>query len=347
MPLSVSEREFFRKRVQDFIGKNPTFSKAEIVNHFVLEGVARRTMYSVLDKLGTSSSIKERKRTGRPSSWTSDRKKRLKRLTNNRCNVSQNDLAPKFNVNQSTICRQLAKMKITYRKREKAPKYTEEQAKRSRILSRKLYKRLRDENPSIVMDDEKYFLFSKAQYDGYYSIDKNSTPDSVRFLGQQKFPPKLLVWIAISEQGSSQPFFALSKHETINSEVYINECLQSRLLPFISKHHRDGGYTFWPDLARAHTSKAAIAWMKDNVQFVPPETNPPNVPQARPIENFWGCLSQKVYEGGWQAKTKEDLMRRIKQKLKEFDKDFFQRLMSSVKTKLNKIAKHGVFGPLK
>ena len=45
-----------------------------------------------------------------------------------------------------------------------------------------------------------------------------------------------------------------------------------------------------------------------------------NVPQARPIENFLECLAQKVYEEGWEAKTEQQLIRRIKSKVKEFDK---------------------------
>ena len=32
--------------------------------------------------------------------------------------------------------------------------------------------------------------------------------------------------------------------------------------------------------------------------------NPPNVPLACPIENFWANLSLKVYDLGWQAQTK-------------------------------------------
>ena len=31
-----------------------------------------------------------------------------------------------------------------------------------------------------------------------------------------------------------------------------------------------------------------------------PPIPPPNVPQARPIENLWGILAQIVYEGGWE-----------------------------------------------
>ena len=45
--------------------------------------------------------------------------------------------------------------------------------------------------------------------------------------------------------------------------------------------------------------------MKENVHFVDKASNPPNVSQARPIENLWGILAQKVYEGGWQASRQQ------------------------------------------
>jgi hypothetical protein len=44
---------------------------------------------------------------------------------------------------------------------------------------------------------------------------------------------------------------------------------------------------------------------------VPKDIIPPNVLQERPIENFWGLLAHKVYEGGWEAKTEQQLIRRI------------------------------------
>ena len=81
--------------------------------------------------------------------------------------------------------------------------------------------------------------------------------------------------------------------------------------------------------------------------FLLKEDNPPNVSQARPIENFWGCLSQKVYEGGWEAKTQQQLVKRITLKLKDFDINFLQNLMSGIKIKLRSIADKGVFSHLK
>jgi hypothetical protein len=77
--------------------------------------------------------------------------------------------------------------------------------------------------------------------------------------------------------------------------------LEKRLLPFINEYHQDHNYIFWPDLASAHFAATTVAWMDQNVNYVPKRLNPPNVPQARPIEKFWGCLAQKVYEGGWEA----------------------------------------------
>ena len=78
--------------------------------------------------------------------------------------------------------------------------------------------------------------------------------------------------------------------------------------------------------------------MDENVKDI----NPPNVPQARPIENFWGCLVQKVYEGGWEAKTEQQLIRRIKSKMKEFDKNFVESLLEGVKDKVKSIGDNGV-----
>jgi hypothetical protein len=38
--------------------------------------------------------------------------------------------------------------------------------------------------------------------------------------------------------------------------------------------------------------------MKENLPFVNNTANHQNVPQARPKENLWGILAQKIYEGG-------------------------------------------------
>jgi hypothetical protein len=347
MRLNVAERQALRKRVKNLI---PQMKKSEIVRHFSKEGIARQTVYNTIKRLETSQPIEDKKRSGRPTSWVPAKKTKLKRLANNRTGVSQRRLGRKFGVHQTTIGRQLAKMSISYRKREKTPKYNQKQQEKAENLSGKLANNLYRSPCEIIMDDEKYYTFSgnnMPENVGYYSKDKSTCPDEVRFSGKEKYPTKILVWIAISAQGISKPLIRPSKSEAINSDIYIKECLEKKLLPFIHEHHQDLNYIFWPDLANAHYSKATVKWMDQNINYVAKRLNPPNVPQARPIENFWGILSQKVYEGGWRARNEQQLVRRIKSKLEEIDLKTVETLMQGVKVNLQKIAKGGVFSYLK
>ena len=48
------------------------------------------------------------------------------------------------------------------------------------------------------------------------------------------------------------------------------------------------------------------------MNFVPKAINPPNVPQCRPIEDFFGALATKVYAGNWVVKDKTALVARIR-----------------------------------
>ena len=46
-----------------------------------------------------------------------------------------------------------------------------------------------------------------------------------------------------------------------------------------------------------------MEFLHDNgIAFVEKIDNPPKAPQIRPIENYWGFLKMKVYEGNWKAK---------------------------------------------
>ena len=101
------------------------------------------------------------------------------------------------------------------------------------------------------------------------------------------------------------------------------------------------------DLTGFHLSMETIAKMKENLPFFDNTAIHLNVPQARPKENLWGILAQKVYEGGWEAKTQQELISRIQSQLKKFDSIFLQSLMVGVKTKLRAIADRGVLASYK
>jgi hypothetical protein len=106
----------------------------------------------------------------------------------------------------------------------------------------------------------------------YCTKDKSKLSDDVSLIKKKYYPKKILMWVAISNRGMSIPYFRLSKSVAINTEIFINECLQPRLLPFRHKHHNDLNFQFVHDLAGAHFSIETIAKMKENLPFsiIPP-----------------------------------------------------------------------------
>jgi hypothetical protein len=90
------------------------------------------------------------------------------------------------------------------------------------------------------------------------------------------------------------PYFRPSKSVAVNTDFYINEWLQPRLLPFIYKHHSDFNFQFVHDLAGAHFSIEKFTLLKENLPFGNKTTNHQNVPQPKLIENLRGILVQKI-----------------------------------------------------
>ena len=99
-------------------------------------------------------------------------------------------------------------------------------------------------------------------------------------------------------------------------------------LLFIREHHLYSIYIFWPDFAGCHYSKQTVAWIGENVKFK--YINPPNVPQAHLIEIF-GTVWHKKFTR--DAKTEQQLIRRIESKMTKFDTHFMESLLGASRQK--------------
>lgn len=75
--------------------------------------------------------------------------------------------------------------------------------------------------------------------------------------------------------------------------------------------------------------------------FVLKDDNPPNVPQARPIERFLAILKRAVYDGGWEAKSEQHLVGRIKRELKQIKFSVIQAIMKTIHSQQGKIEDNG------
>lgn len=141
--------------------------------------------------------------------------------------------------------------------------------------------------------------------------------------------------------GISKPFIGTVGGPAIDSNTYIKKCLPL-LDKFIKEYHQGDHVVFWPDLASSHYAKPTLEWLRaHSIDFVPKDANPPNVPKARPIEDFWGILKAKVYKDGWEAETELQLKRRIREKIKSTDIHVIQKMMKGVCSKLRKIEDNG------
>ncbi|KAJ8984762.1 hypothetical protein NQ317_012125 [Molorchus minor] len=189
----------------------------------------------------------------------------------------------------------------------------------------------------IILDDEKYFTLANSEMkgnDGFYTNNLEECPDNVKGTRQRGH-----------NRGISRPFVGRVRGEALNSQGYIENCL-SKLLQFVQEHHAEDDIMFWPDLASCHYSRDTQNWFQHRIPFVPKNANPPNLPQARPIEDFWALLSRKVYHRGWEAQNEQQLRRRIFEKLREIDLNSVQGLMRDIRRKL-RLVEDGIVKPKK
>ena len=303
----VSKQEETRNRVVQYIRRTQSIRsdwKSFTVNHFRAEGVPRSTVYRIINRFQSNVPVKRLQGSGRPARlMTPVNKQRLRRTVNHTTGRSQRALGAKFGCSHQMISKTLKKMGISCYKRIKVPKYKDNKAlKEAQKRCRKLYNKFKDLD--FLIDDEKYFGLTGYQMSGnkqYYSSNRARTPMGVKTFAKKKFEPKVLLWLAFSPKGVTAPVIRSGRSMSVTADVYVNECLEPRLLPFIRANYPRGGYIFWPDKASAHYAGRTVTWMQDNeVHFVAKEDNPTEVPQCRPIEDFF-CLL--VYEKNWSAKN--------------------------------------------
>ena len=199
------------------------------------------------------------------------------------------------------------------------------------------------------MDDETYVPMDLDQIPGkqyYHARSKQEVSDEHRFAGKSKFPKKYLVWQCLDELGNvSEPFVSTG---TINAEIYLNECLKKRMLPFIQKHHQTADVVLWMDMATSHYARSVTDWLTANhIDFIAKKHNAPNVPQARPIETFWALGKAEYKRRKIAAKNLNSFTRIWRNVTRKVAQKSGVALMKSVRRKLRAIAYRGIYALLK
>ena len=340
----MNQRDVLRERICRFFEENCEFGNKATLQHFTAEGVSRRTVFSIIQRVKNKIGAKRRPGQGNTAKKMPIKSvKRLQKFFDHSHGKSQRKGARKFNISQTYVYKLLNKGGIKCRKKQTIPDRSEAQMRAARPKCRRLIENYR--NHEWILDDESYFTLSHSTLAGndvWYSSDPALSPADVKLLKKKKFESKILVWAAISRKGVSQ-IFVCPSGQAVNQIIYKEECLERRLIPFIKKYHSEDNIIFWPDLASSHYAETVLDFMiEENITYVEKYENPANLPECRPIELFWAALKRLVYAEGWQAKDTKQLELRIRYCIKQIDKNNLTALFDGMQRNLRKTCRYGV-----
>jgi len=143
----------------------------------------------------------------------------------------------------------------------------------------------------------------------------------------------------------SEPFV---KKGTLKKEEYLDECITKRLIPFIDKYHNRSDVLFWPDMATIHYSGVVTqALNSNNIEFIPKDHNPPNCPQARPIEKFWAICKKAYSKTSITSKTTKQFTRIWRKVSFSVAEKSAHTLMARVRRVLKDIGTNGPYQPIR
>lgn len=345
--MKFSEREVIAKRVVHYYVNSANYSKPKTVRHFTDEGEKRRTVYSILKRYDMNGTVLFKKTRSRKCDVFSQKVMNKVKHYLLVKGFSERQIATKLGIHQPTVHKIKVRLGIKSNKCVQIPKHNENQKIRAKTNSRKVYRK--SINKVLILDDETYVMFDPKNIPGskwFHFIDKSLVDDSLRFKTEEKFPKRYLIWQAIDEFGNiSEPYI---KFGTLKAEEYRIECLEKRLIPFIKRYHPNSDVLFWPDLASIHYEKSVQNCLKDNnIEFVAKECNPPNVPNARPIEKFWNLCKRMYGQRSDPPKNLKGFKIIWNDISKKVAETYAQTLMKNIRRRLKLIGNEGVLAPFK
>jgi hypothetical protein len=105
----------------------------------------------------------------------------------------------KIQVYHNTVKKYLTKVGVHHRKAKKStPKTTTRQS----VIKARL-KLLRP-----IFFSAKSIYGNEWQHQGYYESEDHPATGDVNFISKTKFPAKILLWLVVSESGTSEPLFS-------------------------------------------------------------------------------------------------------------------------------------------
>ena len=122
-----------------------------------------------------------------------------------------------------------------------------------------------------------------------------------KMVWKKVFSPGVMVWAGIRSRGTTTIHFC---EKNVDSQYY-QRILNENYLPF----HQQG-FILMQDNATPHTSQSTLKFLEDkNIDVL---EWAPHSPDCNHIEHLWAIIVRRIYEGGKEYRTIEDLKNAIK-----------------------------------
>ena len=152
-----------KNRIVQFYEKYSDKGKPFTVQHFMEEGLSRRTIYRTLQTFKERGTTKRKDGIGRPAKILTKQKLAwlCRKLVHGKLNNSQTAIASKLKCSQSYICKAIKRNTNLICKRKKSmPFYKERTLQSTQRKARMVYNQSR--GMFLILDDEKYFGLSRG-----------------------------------------------------------------------------------------------------------------------------------------------------------------------------------------
>lgn len=269
-------------------------------HHFQAIGISKRRINMVLARVEQGKDLQYNKNSGPKPTVTSQKNiNKAIKLFGKNPGLSVRDAAIKMNIPHASMNDIRRKAGIRSKVKRKVPKLKPQQIESAKKNCLKLYKKCVPSggNYFIIMDDETYMELDpqEAKKKQWVSITPGyELSEEDQIVQKSKFPAKMLVWQAITQDGRVSPPYVSSG--TMNSIIYRDKCLKAILKPWLQSLNIVEPILFWPDKATCHYANITLDFLRENgIDYVRKIDNPTSIPQCRPIERFWAlCKTDMI-----------------------------------------------------
>lgn len=125
--MNKENRLHLRIAIKKFLDQQPDLTDNEVFHLMKKLGYPTRTIYRWIKRIREGGELEDKPRTSRPRCILSPKKAKVRRRLNNKLGLGTRQVALMEEISQSSVVRIMKEGGIIYRKRRRAPKYTDKQ----------------------------------------------------------------------------------------------------------------------------------------------------------------------------------------------------------------------------